>query len=260
MNWWICLLPLKRGNRFTRVQPQDSFIRRFAHHVARHLHRALLEVAHVSVPKMQWHLKFAGLATVFWFQGQYLATGNKREPNPFWNFWAQASFSCLRFIAGESMKKNGWTKNAIYANVYNATSVNCSHRFINDYVWFKTPYLKMFNYATHTKAWTGSFHVNHASCLMLAAMWKIHWCSLLHTRVCLWFVRGLWALGLCGLWGLWFCGSKLNNMFSFDLTHAVRASNFLKAFVSLYGFWSFWGFCMAMVPWHPGLFSNTIWV
>ena len=45
MNRWICLLPLKRGNRFTKVQPQDSFIRRFAHHVARHLHCALLEVA-----------------------------------------------------------------------------------------------------------------------------------------------------------------------------------------------------------------------
>lgn len=96
----------------------------------------------------------------------------------------------------------------------------------------------------HTKVWNGSFHVNHASCLMLAAMWKIHWCSLLHTKVCLWIFS--WPVGmgpcglcgLCGLWGLWFCGSKLN-MFSFDLTHAVRASNFLKPCVSLYGFWSF---------------------
>ena len=84
----------------------------------------------------------------------------------------------------------------------------------------------------HTKVWNGSFHVNHASCLMLAAMWKIHWCSLLHTTVCLWIFLWPVGMGLSGLWGLWFCGSKLN-MFAFDLTHAVRASNFLKPFVSL---------------------------
>lgn len=52
----------------------------------------------------------------------------------------------------------------------------------------------------HTKVWNGSFHVNHGSCLMLAAMWKIHWCSLLHTRVCLWIFS--WPVGIGSLWSL----------------------------------------------------------
>lgn len=125
------------------------------------------KLRNVSVPKMQWHLKFAGLGDSILISRTIPGDRKHTRTQSILKFLSSSVLQLLafhwRWVNG---KKIAWTKNAIYANVYNATSLNCSHRFINGYVWFKTPYQKMFNYATHKSL---EWLVSCESCLVFDA-------------------------------------------------------------------------------------------